>query len=57
MAERGAIVALHDKKEIEIWPEPARSLKETHKIGLISSDRPGRYFTWCPDEYDPRPIR
>ena len=26
LAERGAIVALHDKKEIESWSEPARSL-------------------------------
>ena len=48
MAERGAIVALHDKKEIEIWPEPARSLKETHKIGLFSGQIP----SWLLDQID-----
>ena len=36
LAERGAAVALHDKKEIENWSEVARSLKESHNVGLIS---------------------
>ena len=48
LAERGAIVALHDKKEIESWPEPARSLKETHKVGLISGEIP----SWLLDQID-----
>ena len=48
LAERGAIVALHDKKEIESWSEPARSLKETHKVGLISGQIP----SWLLDQID-----
>ena len=48
MAERGAIVALHDKREIESWSEAARSLKETHKVGLISDHIP----SWLLDQID-----
>lgn len=36
LARHGAVVALHDKKEVEGWSEAARSLKETHNIALIS---------------------
>ncbi len=48
LAERGGIVALHDKKEIESWSEAARSLKETHKVGLISGQIP----SWLLDQID-----
>lgn len=40
LAERGAIVALHDKKEIDSWAETARSLKASHNVGLISGEIP-----------------
>jgi UDP-N-acetylmuramoylalanine--D-glutamate ligase len=32
LAERGAVVALHDKKEVENWTDTARSLKESHTV-------------------------
>ncbi|NOT48954.1 MAG: UDP-N-acetylmuramoyl-L-alanine--D-glutamate ligase [Acidobacteria bacterium] len=48
LAERGAVVALHDKKEIENWSEAARSLKETHNIGLMSGQIP----SWLLDQID-----
>jgi UDP-N-acetylmuramoylalanine--D-glutamate ligase len=40
LAERGAIVALHDKKTFENWTEAAKSLKETHKIALLEGQIP-----------------
>ena len=40
LAERGAVVALHDKEEVESWPEAARSLKNTNNVELISGDIP-----------------
>ncbi|MEP6788213.1 MAG: UDP-N-acetylmuramoyl-L-alanine--D-glutamate ligase [Acidobacteriota bacterium] len=48
LAERGAVVALHDKKEVESWPEAARSLKITYNVGLISGDLP----SWLLDQID-----
>ena len=48
LAERGAVVALHDKKDVESWPEAARSLKTTHNVGLISGDIP----SWLLDQID-----
>lgn len=48
LAERGAVVALHDKKEVENWTEAARSLKESHNVGLISGDIP----SWLLDQID-----
>jgi UDP-N-acetylmuramoylalanine--D-glutamate ligase len=48
LAERGAIVALHDKKEVDGWSESARSLKESHKVGLISGQIP----SWLLDQID-----
>jgi UDP-N-acetylmuramoylalanine--D-glutamate ligase len=48
LAERGAIVALHDKKEVETWSEQARSLKESHNIGLIGGQIP----SWLLDQID-----
>lgn len=48
LAERGAVVALHDKKEVEAWPDAARSLKESHDVGLISGQIP----SWLLDQID-----
>jgi UDP-N-acetylmuramoylalanine--D-glutamate ligase len=48
LSERGATVALHDKKEIENWLEEARSLKEAHNVGLISGQLP----SWLLDQID-----
>ena len=47
LAERGATVALHDKKPIEDWTEEARSLK-TEKVGLIDGQIP----SWLLDQID-----
>lgn len=48
LAERGAVVALHDKKEMETWSDAARSLKELHNIGLIAGQLP----SWLLDQID-----
>ncbi|MGQ0541923.1 MAG: UDP-N-acetylmuramoyl-L-alanine--D-glutamate ligase [Blastocatellia bacterium] len=48
LAERGAVVALHDKREVETWSEEARSLKETHNVGLIGGEIP----SWLLDQID-----
>ena len=48
LAARGATVALHDRKPVEEWSEAARSLKETHKVGLIGGDLP----SWLLDQID-----
>lgn len=48
LAERGAVVALHDKKEIEKWTEEARSLKEKYNVGLIDGNLP----SWLLDQID-----
>jgi UDP-N-acetylmuramoylalanine--D-glutamate ligase len=48
LAERGAVVALHDKREVEDWSEEAKSLKETHKLGLIGGQLP----SWLLDQID-----
>lgn len=48
LAERGAVVALHDKNAVEIWPEAARSLKETHNVGLMDGQIP----SWLLDQID-----
>ena len=48
LAERGAVVALHDKREVESWSEAARSLKSSHNVGLISGDIP----SWLLDQVD-----
>jgi UDP-N-acetylmuramoylalanine--D-glutamate ligase len=48
LAERGAVVALHDKKPVEEWSEAARSLKESHNVGLIGGDMP----SWLLDQID-----
>ncbi len=48
LAKRGAIVALHDKKPVEDWTDTARSLNESHKVGLISGEIP----SWLLDQID-----
>lgn len=47
LAEKGAVVALHDKKPLENWSEAARSLKEL-KVGLIDENLP----SWLLDQID-----
>jgi UDP-N-acetylmuramoylalanine--D-glutamate ligase len=48
LIERGAIVALYDKKAIADWSEEARSLKQTHSVGLIDGQLP----SWLLDQID-----
>ncbi|MEZ5345114.1 MAG: UDP-N-acetylmuramoyl-L-alanine--D-glutamate ligase [Pyrinomonadaceae bacterium] len=48
LAEKGAVVALHDKKKIEDWTEEARSLKEKSGVGLIDGNIP----SWLLDQID-----
>ncbi len=48
LAERGAIVALHDKKDVKGWPEMAKSLKTSHNVGLIGGEMP----SWLLDQID-----
>lgn len=48
LADRGAVVALHDRKPVEEWFEAARSLKDSHKVGLIGGDLP----SWLLDQID-----
>lgn len=48
LAARGAVVALYDQKDVESWPETARSLKASHNVGLISGTLPG----WLLDQID-----
>jgi len=48
LAERGATVALHDKKPVADWSDAARSLKDTHRVGLISGQLP----SWLLDQID-----
>ena len=47
LRERGATVALHDRKPVAEWSEEARSLKE-QKIGLIDGQVP----SWLLDQID-----
>ena len=47
LAERGATVALHDKKPVADWSDEARSLK-TKNIGLIDGQIP----SWLLDQID-----
>lgn len=48
LAERGAVVALHDKKEIAKWSDEARSLKEKYNVGLIDGNLP----SWLLDQIE-----
>lgn len=48
LAERGAVVALHDRNDVERWSDAARSLKASHNVGLISGDLP----SWLLDQID-----
>jgi UDP-N-acetylmuramoylalanine--D-glutamate ligase len=48
LADRGAVVALHDKKPMDSWTDEARSLKTTHNVGLLEGDIP----SWLLDQID-----
>ncbi len=48
LAERGATVALHDRKRVGEWTDVARGLKADHNIGLIDGDIP----SWLLDQID-----
>jgi UDP-N-acetylmuramoylalanine--D-glutamate ligase len=48
LVEHGAVVALHDKKEVDDWTDTARSLKETHNVGLMTGQIP----SWLLDQID-----
>ncbi|MEP6945231.1 MAG: UDP-N-acetylmuramoyl-L-alanine--D-glutamate ligase [Acidobacteriota bacterium] len=48
LASHGAVVALHDKREIDAWSEAARGLKASHGVGTISGDLP----SWLLDQID-----
>ncbi len=48
LAERGAIVALHDKKPVAEWSDAARSLKEKYNVGLMDGQIP----VWLLDQID-----
>lgn len=48
LSERGAVVALHDKKEVDAWSDAARTLKVTHNVGLVSGQIP----SWLLDQID-----
>ncbi len=48
LADRGSIVALHDKREVETWSEAAQGLKSSHGVGLIAGDLP----SWLLDQID-----
>jgi UDP-N-acetylmuramoylalanine--D-glutamate ligase len=48
LAERDAVVALHDKRPVEEWSDDARSLKASHNVGLINGDIP----SWLLDQID-----
>lgn len=48
LAQRGATVALHDKKPVENWTEEARSLKEKFGVGLVDGNLP----SWLLDQID-----
>lgn len=45
LAERGAVVALHDRKPLEEWPADALALKE-QGVGLVAGELP----TWLLDQ-------
>ena len=48
LADRGATVALHDNKEVENWSDAAKSLKQSHNVGLIGGELP----SWLLDQVD-----
>jgi UDP-N-acetylmuramoylalanine--D-glutamate ligase len=48
LAERGAVVALHDAKPIAEWTDEARTLKEECNVGLMD----GKIPSWLLDQID-----
>ncbi len=48
LAERGATVALHDKKPVDQWSDAAKALKAENGVGLIDGD----IHSWLLDQID-----
>ncbi len=48
LSGRGAVVALHDKLDLNEWSEAARSLKASHGVGLLDGQIP----SWLLDQID-----
>src|SRR5439155_17120148 len=48
LAERGAVVALHDRNEVDKWSAAARSLNTANNVGLLSGQIP----SWLLDKTD-----
>jgi len=48
LSARGAVVALHDKKNVECWPDAAKELKTSYGVGLMSGDIP----SWLLDQIE-----
>ena len=48
LSRRGAVVALHDKLELDAWSEAARSLKTSHGVALLNGQIP----SWLLDQID-----
>ena len=48
LIERGAVVALHDKKPQAEWSDEARNLKENYKIGFLDGQIP----SWLLDQIE-----
>lgn len=48
LAQRGAIVALHDRKDVSEWSEAALELKPNDGVGLLSGEIP----SWLLDQID-----
>ncbi len=48
LKKKGAVVAIHDKKNISEWTDEARSLKEKYGVGLLDGEIP----SWLLDQID-----
>ncbi len=48
LADRGAVVALFDKKDVSAWSDEARALKESNGVGLMAGEVP----SWLLDQID-----
>ncbi|NNE67509.1 MAG: UDP-N-acetylmuramoyl-L-alanine--D-glutamate ligase, partial [Pyrinomonadaceae bacterium] len=48
LSSNGATVALHDRKPLAEWSDEARSLKDTHGVGLID----GKLPSWLLDQIE-----
>ena len=48
LAERGAVVALHDRLPVDQWSDTARGLKTSNNVGLLTGDIP----SWLLDQIE-----